>query len=167
MDSIPVADTPGRLIVCLWDSTFGLIWSDSPHAQPEWIGAKPWYFMAEGDDDITQARLIWAGVMETGIEARSFHSNEGRTWIYLLRRVDADCGVAMASVARQVPGFDGLSRRELGVLTLAARGMAMGEIAAALGIATSTVKTHCQRMRAKLHLNSQSELIAFASKAEL
>ncbi len=60
-----------------------------------------------------------------------------------------------------------LSARELGVLSRVAEGMTNGEIAAELGIASDTVKTHLSRVQEKLHARDRTHAVARALRMGL
>jgi DNA-binding NarL/FixJ family response regulator len=55
-----------------------------------------------------------------------------------------------------------LTPRERAVLRLLARGWSRNEVAAALGVSANTVRTHTQRVYAKLRLHSAADLARFA-----
>ena len=61
----------------------------------------------------------------------------------------------------------GLTPRELAVLELAGRGLPNGEIARALGLAGSSVKTYVGHVLAKLGLTDRVQLVVFAYEHEL
>jgi two-component system nitrate/nitrite response regulator NarL len=60
-----------------------------------------------------------------------------------------------------------LTPRERAVLRLLARGWSRYEVAAALGVAPNTVRTHTQRVYAKLRLHSAADLARFAVRQGL
>jgi DNA-binding NarL/FixJ family response regulator len=63
--------------------------------------------------------------------------------------------------------FSQLTRRERDVVELVAQGLANKEIAVALAIEVTTVKTHVHHLLVKLHLRRRSELVALAHHANL
>ena len=79
-----------------------------------------------------------------------------RTVIDALARTPADDGAATPD------GPDELTPREREVLELLARGMSNAEIAAALVIEESTVKTHVKRVLAKLRLRDRVQAVIYA-----
>jgi DNA-binding NarL/FixJ family response regulator len=62
---------------------------------------------------------------------------------------------------------EALSARELTVLTMLARGSSPSQIAEALGISASTVSTYFARIRDKLRLATQADLVQYAIRAGL
>lgn len=58
----------------------------------------------------------------------------------------------------------GITKRELEILNLIADGQTNAEIAYALGIKASTVKTYVRRITSKLNVNSRLEAVTFAIK---
>jgi DNA-binding NarL/FixJ family response regulator len=74
-----------------------------------------------------------------------------------LPRVDERAGDPVAA----------LTPRELAVLKLAARGLPNGEIARALGLAPSSVKTYVGHVLTKLGLTDRVQLVVFAYEHEL
>jgi DNA-binding NarL/FixJ family response regulator len=61
----------------------------------------------------------------------------------------------------------GITPRELAVLKLSARGLPVAEIAAALDLAPSSVKTYIGHLLAKLGFNDRVQLVVFAYEHEL
>jgi DNA-binding NarL/FixJ family response regulator len=78
-----------------------------------------------------------------------------RTVIDALARTPPDGGV-------RADGLDELTPREREVLELLARGMSNAEIAAALVIEESTVKTHVKRVLQKLRLRDRVQAVIYA-----
>ena len=62
---------------------------------------------------------------------------------------------------------EGLTRRELEVLTRLARGEANREIASGLHISEETVKTHVSNLLAKLHFESRTQAALYALRRNL
>jgi two-component system, NarL family, response regulator LiaR len=69
-----------------------------------------------------------------------------------------------ARMIRLMNGDDVLTHRETEVLHLVARGMGNKQVARALGVAESTVKTHVSGVFAKLGLTSRTQLALYAAR---
>ena len=65
------------------------------------------------------------------------------------------------------PALQELTRRELDVLELLARGLSNSEIAQHLYLGTSTVKTHVNRILTKLDLRDRAQAVVYAYEAAL
>lgn len=70
-----------------------------------------------------------------------------------------------------VPGFSGVSseltRREVEVLGLLAKGLQAADVAVELHVSVHTVRTHIRGILTKLHAHSQLEAVAIARRAGL
>jgi HD-GYP domain-containing protein (c-di-GMP phosphodiesterase class II) len=76
--------------------------------------------------------------------------------------VEAVLGVAGHRVARRIEGPAGLTRREIEVLQLIARGSSNKDVAARLVISPKTAGTHIEHIYAKLGVSSRAEAGLFA-----
>jgi DNA-binding NarL/FixJ family response regulator len=78
--------------------------------------------------------------------------------------VQAVLGLAGHRVARRIEGPAGLTRREIEVLRLIARGISKKDVAARLVISPKTAGTHIEHIYAKLGVSSRAEAGLFAVK---
>lgn len=69
--------------------------------------------------------------------------------------------------ATAAPEIRLLTEREREVLTLIGRGLSIGNLAEALHIGVSTVRTHLHHIRHKLDLRDRAQLVAFAYRCGL
>jgi DNA-binding NarL/FixJ family response regulator len=76
-------------------------------------------------------------------------------------------GRSLAPVQSRDGPLAGITARELTVLRLVARGMTNSEIAAAMDLAPSSVKTHVGHLLTKLRLPDRVALVVFAYEHEL
>jgi DNA-binding NarL/FixJ family response regulator len=85
------------------------------------------------------------------------------------RRLLALRASSMAPVVTESPdgALASVTGRELAVLKLIARGMTNGDIAVALDLAPSSVKTHVGHLLAKLGMTDRVQLVVFAYEHEL
>ena len=81
------------------------------------------------------------------------------------RRLIAD--LAARGGGREVPGLDELTAREREVLTLVGGGLDNREIADRLVVGLATVKTHVNRLMAKLRAHSRAQLVVAAYESGL
>lgn len=84
--------------------------------------------------------------------------------------LDASVQARLLSAAQHAPGQptpippDGLTDREVEVLTLLAGGLSNGEIATRLYVAETTVKTHINRIFAKTQSRDRAQAVAYAHR---
>src|SRR4051794_28787937 len=68
---------------------------------------------------------------------------------------------------RAAPDLSGLTPREVEVLRLLGQGLSNGEIAELLTIGPATVKTHVNRLLAKLRLRDRAQVVVYAYESGL
>lgn len=125
------------------------------HADP---GTVAWDTLGHGAAGVLSRRVSAAGI---------------RTAVRLVARGEiALCPEAQAALAAEIRlrrPIEGppLSPRELEVLRLIAEGLNAPAIAARLQVATTTVRTHCQRLRDKLEAKDRAQLVYHAMRLNL
>ena len=65
-----------------------------------------------------------------------------------------------------VPNTEGLSARELEILTLLSKGLSNKEIAGSLDLSDGTIRSHLDRIFKKLHVHCRSEAVAKYLRAQ-
>jgi DNA-binding NarL/FixJ family response regulator len=76
------------------------------------------------------------------------------------------CREAAEWLAEVGPGSKRLTRREVAVLQMIARGKTNGEIADSLGISEKTVRNHVSSLYRKLSLRNRVQIAAYAARAQ-
>lgn len=74
-------------------------------------------------------------------------------------------GPVSASAAAAPPRIEGLSAREMEILTHLSCGYLYKEISDQLGISYATVRTHIERIYRKLHVQSRAQAVALLSRS--
>lgn len=109
-------------------------------------------------------------ILEAGAAGYLLKDIHGSQLVEAVRSVRAGEGVLHPAIARKVLGrfrksmppgqdFEPLTKRELEVLRLAARGMSNKEIAAELDLSARTVQVHLGRVFRKLRVASRTEAV--------
>ncbi|WP_210593246.1 response regulator transcription factor [Streptomyces sp. GESEQ-35] len=114
------------------------------------------YLTKDADDDEVEAAI------------RNVH--RGRTWldpVVQARLVAHLQPEAAASDTRRDALPDGLTPREAEVLTLIAQGLSNEEICARLVVSRATVKTHINRIFAKIGANDRAQAVGYAYRNNL
>jgi DNA-binding NarL/FixJ family response regulator len=82
--------------------------------------------------------------------------------------IEAVDAAGAVTTTRDIPGSgEALTAREVDVLRLVARGLSNRDVAAELGIAEATVKTHLTRVLGKLGATSRTHAVARARELRL
>ena len=119
-------------------------------------GARGYLTKDAGSEEIARALArVAAGeaMLDPAVQAR------------LLDRIDAAAG--FVPPAAPPTDVDGLTAREVEVLTLIASGLSNAEIADQLVVGESTVKTHVNRIFAKTGVRDRAQVVAYAYRAGL
>lgn len=98
---------------------------------------------------------------------RTVAAGDGLLAPSVTRRVIAEYAGRGRPGAGTVDGFETLTERELDVLKLMARGMTNAEIAEALFVSETTVKTHVSHIFTKLDLRDRAQAVVAAYEAGL
>ena len=107
--------------------------------------------------------------MQQGAAAYVLKSMPLPSLLDTIRRVHAGEVVCLPEIARSLAGRQAstLSKRELEVLALMAKGMSNKEVAAAMGLVEGTVKLHVSSILAKLGVMDRTQAILAAVKQGL
>jgi len=100
-------------------------------------------------------RGMFAGDQRFAVEGEAGDGNEA---LAVARSVHPD----VVLMDLRMPGMDGVSQRELEVLTLISQGSTNRETAAKLFISEATVKTHLLHVYAKLGVRDRAAAVAAA-----
>jgi DNA-binding NarL/FixJ family response regulator len=135
-------------------------------------GAPPVLALTTFDDDEVLAGMLRAGAagfILKGAPAEDLQRAvrvvaEGGAWLdpTVTGRVLATYRSAPRGPAVRNPALDGLTGRELEVLTLIGQGQTNAEIAARLFVGEGTVKTHVNHVFTKLGLRDRAAAVVFA-----
>ena len=111
-----------------------------------------------------------SGAIKAGAKGYLLKDAPRETLLDAIRKVDSGETIIPAALVTKLASgvsFDALTTREQDVLTLVARGRSNKEIASALMITETTVKSHLRSVFAKLRVLSRTEAIAAASRRGL
>jgi DNA-binding NarL/FixJ family response regulator len=111
-----------------------------------------------------------SGAIKAGAKGYLLKDAPRETLLDAIRKVDSGETIIPAALVTKLASgvsFDALTTREQDVLTLVARGRSNKEIASALTITETTVKSHLRSVFAKLRVFSRTEAIAAASRRGL
>lgn len=102
-------------------------------------------------------------LLEAGLESPAAANVRRRGQQHLLTCVPADdrviCSLTASGTAHPA-AWQALTRRELSVLELLAEGETASSAAVELGLSTSTVRTHVEKLRLKLGASTQAAVVA-------
>jgi len=114
------------------------------------------------------------------VEAAIHHLYDGRIWLDPVVQARLVAGIQPGGIVptdpvrtpdapRQEPGPlpDGLTPREAEVLTLIAEGLSNAQICARLVVSPATVKTHINRVFAKIGANDRAQAVRYAYRNNL
>jgi DNA-binding NarL/FixJ family response regulator len=111
-----------------------------------------------------------SGAIKAGAKGYLLKDAPRETLLDAIRKIDSGETIIPAALVTKLASgvsFDALTTREQDVLTLVARGRSNKEIASALTITETTVKSHLRSVFAKLRVFSRTEAIAAASRRGL
>jgi DNA-binding NarL/FixJ family response regulator len=111
-----------------------------------------------------------SGAVKAGAKGYLLKDAPRETLLDAIRKIDSGETIIPAALVTKLAAgvsFDALTSREQDVLTLVARGRSNTEIASALMITETTVKSHLRSVFAKLRVLSRTEAIAAASRRGL
>lgn len=156
--------------VALVDQDLG--WGSLPDALPRFASASPQtgVVLLADDNDLRLVRsFMRAGGRGLVIkQSPSSHLTDAVHAVADGRRyLDPELGAQLAIDEQLSPHADGLTEREVEVMTLVALGYATREIADRLMLSVRTVEAHRAQLKRKIHTRSRAGVIAYARACHL